>query len=97
MAASGTNGGDRSSRPGRDRVQLAQHGYDQSEFAPEQCDRDFSRARRLREPDEERRLLRQADAAIGRKTGEETERGADGRWGVDDDLSVDGSSRLYKD
>ncbi len=76
------------------------HGYDECEFAPEQCTRDFSRSRRPREPDEERRQLRAADAAIG-----DADSGAEGGaasttpadWDDDDPEVIDGSSRLYKD
>lgn len=72
------------------------HGYDECEFAPEQCTRDFSRSRRPREPDEERRQLRAADAAIG-----DTDSGAASTppadWDNNDREVIDGSSRLYKD
>jgi hypothetical protein len=71
------------------------HGYDQSEFAPEQADRDFGRMRRSREADEERRHLRLADAAIGGRT-RHVEQGEE-KWDTDDELRVDGASRLYKD
>ncbi len=72
------------------------HGYDECEFAPEQCTRDFSRSRRPREPDEERRQLRAADAAIGdADSGAASTTPAD--WDNDDPEVIDGSSRLYKD
>lgn len=70
------------------------HGYDQCEFAPEQCTRDFSRTRRPREADEERRQLRMADAAIGTASAPAD---APARWDEDDAEVIDGSSRLYKD
>ncbi|MGU3492456.1 hypothetical protein ACLBXM_00315 [Xanthobacteraceae bacterium A53D] len=72
-------------------------GYDQSEFAPEQCTRDFGRPRRSHEADEERQHLRMADAAIGDGT-EDAGAHVGGKWDSDDDdAPVDGSSRLYKD
>lgn len=40
----------------------APHGYDSTEFRPGESRRDFPRRRR--EPDEERRLLREAEAAF---------------------------------
>lgn len=40
----------------------APRGYDQNEFAPAECGRDFPRPQRRRQPDEERRLLRQVEA-----------------------------------
>ncbi|WP_341988318.1 hypothetical protein [Azorhizobium sp. AG788] len=75
------------------------HGYDQCEFAPEQCTRDFARPRRPREADEERRLLRLADAAIGKRTGQDAHDmpATHGDWDGDDSRVIDGSSRLYKD
>lgn len=73
----------------------APHGYDQCEFAPEQCTRDFSRSRRPRESDEERRHLRLADAAIGE--GSDGGSSAPADWDGDDPEIIDGSSRLYKD
>lgn len=74
------------------------HGYDQCEFAPEQCTRDFARPRRPREADEERRLLRLADADIGDEAGGAAQRAEpNARWDGDDGAVIDGSSRLYKD
>ncbi|GGF46520.1 hypothetical protein GCM10007301_02540 [Azorhizobium oxalatiphilum] len=75
----------------------APHGYDDCEFAPEQCTRDFVRPRRPHEADEERRQLRMADEAIGKRTKEDMNAYADAKWDEDDDVSVDGASRLYKD
>ncbi len=76
------------------------HGYDQCEFLPEQCTRDFGRSRRPREPDEERRQLRSAAAAIGDARPAFADRPAarTESWSRDEDIqSVNGASRLYKD
>lgn len=52
-------------RPGRGMwpASAAPRGYDRTEFGPGESRRDFP-PRRRREPDEERRLLREAEAAF---------------------------------
>ncbi|MDI4658454.1 hypothetical protein [Xanthobacter autotrophicus] len=54
----------------------APHGYDRAEFRPGESRRDYPR--RPRAPDEERRLLREAEAALA---------GSDRRLDIDIDLS----------
>lgn len=74
----------------------APHGYDRAEFRPGESWRDYP-PRRPRLPDEERRLLREAEAAF---------EGPDRRHDMDDAADPDDadhaavpdpSSRLYKD
>lgn len=98
MAASRTPG---TGTPHRDQVGwpagAVPHGYDQCEFSPEQCTRDFARPRRPREADEERRQLRMADAAIGEGQSESAGGNVDEKWDAEDGPSVNGASRLYRD
>ena len=94
LPQSGTTSGERVAWP----AGATPHGYDQCEFSPEQCTRDFARSRRPREADEERRLLRLADAAIGDETGRDAQgTPAPAQWDADDTTVIDGSSRLYRD
>ncbi|MFG1299493.1 hypothetical protein V5F49_06830 [Xanthobacter sp. V3C-3] len=74
----------------------APHGYDRTEFRPGESRRDYP-SRRPRQPDEERRLLREAEAAF-----EGPDRRSDMDHhphdaGADDALPPDPPSRLYRD
>lgn len=81
----------------------APHGYDRSEFDPEQSGRDFPEAaqrRKHRMPDEERRYLKGAEAAMGGpevRPDVAVSRHA-GAWDREEEIS-DGNapSRLYRD
>ncbi len=83
----------------------APHGYDPPEFSPEQSPRDFPHrakpaGRKPREPDEEQRYLRSADAAMGSSDG----RADTAFWAQDSEEDEEDAetresapSRLYRD
>lgn len=72
------------------------HGYDQPEFSPVESRRDFPRPRKRREADEERRQLRQAEAAFD---GSDRPPSAEERSAASDvdGREPTGRSRLYRD
>ncbi|MFS8036142.1 hypothetical protein ACI7BZ_04105 [Xanthobacter sp. AM11] len=80
------------------------HGYDRTEFGPGESRRDFP-PRRRREPDEERRLLREAQAAFeGPDRRSDVDADGDKAW--DEDAAPDAmpsragtgkSVRLYRE
>lgn len=92
-------------RPGRGAwpESAAPHGYDRTEFGPGESRRDFP-PRRRREPDEERRLLREAEAAFeGPDRRADVDRSGDQPWDLDGDRSGDAApgtdkpGRLYRE
>ncbi|MEP9354397.1 hypothetical protein ABLE93_12440 [Xanthobacter sp. KR7-65] len=74
----------------------APHGYDRPEFGPGESRRDFP-PRRVREADEERRLLKEAEAAFegpDRREDIDVQDDGDAEDGVP---SAESPSRLYRD